>query len=242
MVKRRMSRAARNARPAKRRRVTAMVVSRRIPRPIRAALPTINIKRTVYLGSVTPGTTSTSHFWRYIAPSLDVGFTNESNASMGGLTNLSEYTSLFDTYRLNAIKCVLRPRQGMAVADQNTNAAISFERGYHSVLFDKEGTISPAGIYQPSTYNSFLEQGNVRTYDATKPLTIYLKPLVQEQYGNGAVRYIKPNWTDLGTTGNAMQHRGFHLFTHTQSMSAASLGRCAYDVFVTYYVQFKGQR
>lgn len=241
VIKRKATRVAAR-RQKKRQRTMNISVPRRVPRPIRVAIPTIAVKRTCYLGTVTPNSSSTPAFWRYISTSLDSGFTNESNFSMGGLTNLAEYTPLFDQYRLNAIKYVLRPRQGMNVADQNNATAISHERGYHSVLIDKAGTITPTGTFTSTTYNTFLENGNVRTYDATKPVTIYIKPLVQEQYGSGAFRYVKPRWTDLGTAGNAMPHRGFHLFTHTNSMNTASLGRYAYDVFVTYFIQFKGQR
>lgn len=208
----------------------------------RRGTPFISVKRTCYLGAFTPNSTTTNGFWQYRTVSLTKGFFDASAASMGGLSNLTEYTSLFDLYKLGAVKITLRPNQQNMQSDQVLYSSSTTQNiPYVSICIDPTDNVSPTGVYNATTYNAFMEQGNrVRTKRADRTFSVYLKPKVIEQYGNGADRYVSPRWTRLdNTAGQDMPHRGYHMFFHNQAFSA---GFMTYDVFVTYYLRFKGAR
>lgn len=204
------------------------------------AVPQITVRRTCYLGTITPNTTATYGFWQYRQVSLSNGFYDQALSSMGGLTNVAEYQALFDQYKLCAFKITLRPRAVNMVNDQTATAAYGRDQNWVSVVRDPTDNISPTGLYTAATLNTFLESGKVKTFRGDKPVNIYMKPLVQEQYGGGSNRYVRPQWTDLTATGISMPHRGYHLFFHTNTLTSASL--TPYDVFVTYYVKFRGMK
>lgn len=208
----------------------------------RARTPRISVKRTVHLGLFSPNTTSTNGFWQYRTVSLDDGFINESGISMAGLINVVEYENIFDQFKLNAAKITLRPRVTNLSAEQDapTAGTVFREIPYVTISLDPYDTIVPSGTYSRATYNAFLEAGkNIRTRRADRPFSVYLKPVVREQYGGGATRYMKPRFTDLNASGKAMAHRGYHMFFHNQNFSGTFT---QYDVFVTYFLQFKGQK
>lgn len=200
----------------------------------------IKVTRTCYLGQYQPTTASTPGFWQYRTVSLTSGYNNQSGVNMGGLSNLAEYVPLFDQFKLSAYKIVLRPNQ----VDYNQPMNASSLTGvlpYVHVVHDPMTATIPSGTYSAATVNQFLEQGNVRTYRGDRKVTIYVKrPKVREEYGTGAIRYISPTWTTLDNSfGQAMEHRGFHLMHSSQNLAAAFP---AYDVFVTYYLRFRGMK
>lgn len=204
---------------------------------------TLRVTRKCYLGTVTPNTTATVGFWRYIEPSLTRGFVNEIGSSMGGLANLSEYQALFDQYKLGAWKITLVPRVAELTSDQQNAAATQYEKCYFTIIKDPMDTIPPGGTYTAANYNTLLENGKARVLRADRPVNIYMKPKIVEQYGAGANRYVSPKFTDLNSSaGIDVRHRGFHIFQHCNNFNAASLSRYAYDVFITYYLTFKGQK
>lgn len=210
------------------------------PRSSLNAVPQISVKRTCYLGTISPNTVATYGFWQYRTVSLNSGFTDQALANMGGLSNLSEYTALFDQFKLCAFKIVLRPRRLDVQSTQDVPTGSSFlDRNYVTIVKDPTDITSPTGLYTVATFNSFLECGKARTYRGDRPISIYMKPKVQEQYGSGANRYVSPKWTDLNTSGTTMPHRGFHLYFHNQAMTNTFM---QYDVFITYYLKFKGMK
>lgn len=234
---RRGSKAAAAKRAAKR---AYKRISSRPSASLRAAIPQISIKRTCYLGNLSPQTTTTNGFWQYRTVSLNIGFVDAVGNSMGGLTNVAEYEALFDQFKLSAFKIVLRPRVFDLSAQQDIPASSSWrDRPYVSVIKDPYDRTNPSGTYTQANLNTFLTLGNVKTYRGDKNITIYMKPKVSEDYGLGAQRYVNPNWTDLNTAGKDMQHRGFHMFFHTQSMQQSFSN---YDVFITYYLKFRGMK
>lgn len=207
---------------------------------LRRAIPTIAIKRTCYLGVLSPQTTTVGGFWQYRTVSLTTGFVDAVGSSMGGLSNVAEYEALFDQYKLSAFRIVLRPRVFELNATQDIPASSSWrDRPYVSVIKDPYDRTNPTGTYTQANLNTFLTLGNAKTYRGDRNVVIYMKPKVSEDYGLGAQRYVSPAWTDLNTAGKDMQHRGFHMFFHTQSMQQSFSN---YDVFVTYYLKFRGMK
>lgn len=214
-----------------------------ISRPMRfSSIPKISVTRTCYLGNFIPDTVSTNGFWQYRTVSLTKGFLNQNATSLGGLTNLSEYTALFDSYKMNAFKVVLRPRISSINRDQDVPTAGTTiqEIPYCTVIKDSYDNTAPTGTYTAANLNTLLEDGRAKTYRADRPITIFMKPKVIEQYGSGADRYVTPKFTRLNNSnGQDMPHRGFHTFFHMQNFAA--LGALSYDVWITYYLQFRGQ-
>lgn len=213
-----------------------------ISRPSRALrMPSnaLNVKRRVFAGSVTTGTVSTGRFWSYVTTSLTSAGTLFTTA-LGGLTNMTEYDALFDTYALKGVKFEFQPKL-VDISQPQTYDSVSpavLDRGYIDVIIDPKSNTVPSGTLTGATYNAFAEIGNPKTYRADKPFSVYFKPLIQEQYGGGFNRYITPRPTDI--TATAMQHRGFHIFWRNQNMS--SVTNVSFDVYVTYYLQFRGKR
>lgn len=211
-----------------------------ISRPLRYSAPILTVKRTCCLGTISPNVTTTNGFWQYRTVSLGEGFKDQTGASMGGLYNIGEFQALFDQYRMRAYKITLRPRAVNMVNDQTATAAFGRDQNWVSVVVDPADIVSPTGTFTFTTLNSFLETGKVKTYRGDKTVNIFVKPKVFEQYGSGANRLVKPDWTSTDATGTFAPHRGYHLFFHTNTMTSASL--TPYDVFITYYLQFRGQR
>lgn len=214
-----------------------MVVARNL-RPFR-----LNVVRKICSSTpLTFGTAATEQFYKYCTVSLQNGFSTFSATptTICNLTNLTEYSSLFEQYRLNAFKIELIPRYQNFQTDQNAGTATVRNIPMVYICKDSGNASTYSGTWQPLFLNGLLENGG-RTYRGDRKITIFMKPRVSEQYGAGANRYVKPQWTDLTTTaGQQMAHRGFHMFVYSNTWDNASFP--VFDVFVTYYLQFRNPR
>lgn len=204
----------------------------------RGRIAMLSVKRTCWVGSFTPSTAATTNFWTYQKPTLGSAFADNSGA-LTGLSNLAEYTPLFDQYKINGIRLHFKPRFMNYNLDQlNPTIGVSLkDMPYVSVIMDPKSNVLPTGAYTAATINTFLEQGNVKTRRADKPFSVYLKPMVVEQFGGGANRYIRFPWTDSSNT--TVPQLGYHLFFHNQNFATAFN---TYDVFATYFLQWKGMK
>lgn len=208
----------------------------RVPRPLKTNY--LSIKRSWYAGRVVPSTVSTNNFWCYCTPTLmNAGIL--STTTLSGLPNLSEYTVLFDAYKISGIKYRFVPRNMDYNLGQINPTGTFYDVPMVSIINDPTSVVLPSGAYTMATYNTFAETGSLRRIRGDKEFTIYMKPLIQEQYGSGALRYIKPRFTATDSNGQTMPHRGFHIFWHNFNFSSTFT---EYDVYVTYYITFKGQR
>lgn len=237
-MKRKRSSGRRTKRPYKRARRSYKKrgMKYRRARPRQALL---SVKRTCWIGSFTPATAATSDFWSYQTPSLASAFAAPGGVALGGLSNLAEYTPMFEQYKINGIKLAFKPRFVNFNMDQQVpTAGVAFrDPPYVSVIMDPRNNVTPSGLYSAATINSFLENGNVKTRRADRAFSVYVRPQVQEQFGGGAVRYIKSPWTNSGDT--TVAQRGYHLFFHNQNFGTTFN---QYDVFVTYFLQWKGMK
>lgn len=204
----------------------------------------LTVKRRCYGGTVTVTNVTTADFWQYIEPTI-TGF-SIFNDGVSGLTNIAEYQALFDQYKVNAVKIEFKPRVGALMAVQNpygTPAVPFVERPYVAVGMDRMSTTIPTGTYGLGSYNFFCEQvSNVRTYRGDRPFTVYLnKPMCTEQYAAGATRYVRHTWTDLDdVTSTALKLRGFHIYGYNQAFNTTLNNQ--YDIFVTWYISFRGMK
>lgn len=220
-----------------------MIISRRnafrkIPRGI--PMNALKVSRTWYAGQVVPNTTTTAGFWNYVSSSLSSAGTIAGTA-LSALPNSTEYTNLFDTFKLNGIKFKFRPRNvDLNLSQTNPSTGTTYtDVPYVTYLVDPYSGLAPSGTYSIATYNNLLQEGKIKTVRGDKEFSIYVKPRVQEQFGSGAIRFISPRYTLTDTNGTTMPHRGFHMFFHSYNFTGVFN---TYDVYVTYYMTFKGQK
>lgn len=201
-------------------------------------------RRLVVSGSpVTVSTVATSNFWRYQTVSLDSGFQqmDVAGTTLVSLSNKTEYQALFDEYKLSAFKITLVPKYVNYSTDQAVALGTTLVP-YVCIVKDPQSTLTPSGTWSNTTLNTLLENGG-KIYRADRPVNIYMRPMVQEQYGSGATRHIRPRYTELASAaGTAMQHRGFHIYFFVGTWVPAQMAGLAWDVRVTYYLRFKNQK
>ena len=206
---------------------------------------TLTVKRLVVGSSqVSFNNVATQNFWRYNMVQLDNGFANYNGSGIVALlTNLAEYQTMFNQYKLSAFKITFRPRYNDINANQGDAATYTGGKDipYFCINKDPFSRVIPSGTWGPTSLNTLLEDGG-KIYRADRPVSIYMKPWITEQYGSGATRFIKPRFTDNDASGASMSHRGFHLYAYTQNFNASALASYSWDVYVTYYLQFKNVR
>lgn len=203
--------------------------SRNVPRrrlKLRTAM--MSYKRKFFLQNWAPNTTTTAGFWRRYQSQLT------------DIPNSAELTALFDQYKINAIKLEFLPRFDNFSGNDTTDTAvpgITNQSGTNvHVSYDTYTTITPGGTYNSANCNTFLEQGRVKTYTGTKPITIFYKPTLVD---NG--RYVKPRWlsTDFAVPATHV-HYGPNVFMQDINFNG-SFGQ-TFDVFLTMYVQVRNMK
>jgi len=222
MVKRR-SPTARSG-PAKRRR-TSTYRPRRRPRMPTYAMRTV---KTTYQGTWTFSSAATSGFWKYY------------EAQAIQMSEFSEFATIFDEYKITNLKYTFRPRYDSTDAI-NVSAGTSVPLCYAHVIKDPASTRIPNGVYSATTINQFLENGSVKSYTLTKPMSVSFRPkiLTQDFGGGTASTATASRW--IRTTEDAVPHRGFHMFLQNNALTASNAS-ITLDVFVTYTIMFRGAR
>lgn len=199
----------------------------RIPRSIAPAK--LAAKRTFYAGNWTFGTAAVGDYWRYMSYSLNQ------------LPSVTEFTSLFDEYKICAIKVTFRPSYDSVDSAALSISSTTGPQAYAHVCIDPSSTNLPAGIYNSATLNSFLENSGVKSYTTNRPFSVYFKPKIRDQVqGTGANAEIrKAKWIRTNETGAV--HAGFNMFLQQNNFSTSN-ARVQLDMFVTYYMMFKNLR
>lgn len=204
----------------------------------------LSVKRTCFVGTITPASTTTASFWNYVTPSLASAGTI-CGTTLGGLNNVAEYQALFDQYKLAAVKLSFKPRYVDVNLNQiNPSSGTSTtDRQFLSYVIDTRGTTTISGTYGTTSYNQFTETGKVKIRRGDKEVSIYIKPKINEQFGGGANRYVSPKFADMDSNGLAIPHRGVYIYHHTQNTLSSGIPTFgAYDVFATYYLTFIGMK
>lgn len=187
-----------------------------VPRNIgsRVPIPKVTFKRTSNIGAWTFSTVTVPGYWQYLTYNMSQHF-----------TNFTEIASLFDEYKVNAIKVTFRPRyDNIPIAGQS--------QAFAHVIIDPSSSVTPTGAYSQASLNSFLENGNVKTYTLNKPFSVYWKPKTSVTTPTStyytASRYLK-------TTDNTAAFRGFHMFLQQNNMATDNTN-IVLDQFVTVYL------
>lgn len=199
--------------------------------PLRARAPIMKYVRTFRLENWTPSTATTADFWRYYQPTF------------AQLQAYTEFTTLFDEYRISALKLTFRPRynsfDGANTTDTTLPGVTNQGQTYLSIIVDDStSTPAPAGVYTVTNYNGFSEIGRVKTYVANRPISVYWKPKVTDTVQGLNCRALRSPWIGIDQTG--ISHRGVHAFAHDVNFTGV-FGQ-SFDVYLTYYLMFKGFR
>lgn len=204
-----------------------------ISRPMRRAHggSSMTVSKTFYLQNWSPNTSTTAGYWRYFSSDINQ------------LPEVSMYSSVFDTYRINSIKYTLRPRYdgfgGENTTDTTLPGVTNQGQDWVHVIIDPKSYTTPSGTYSSTTLNSFLQSGKVRTYRGTRPIswTVKYPCLRDDQNGVTNAKAIRAGFLDCSF---APQHYGTHVFIQDVNMTG-TFGN-SYDLFVTMNVTFKGQK
>lgn len=206
---------------------------RRVPRPIKQSMvPSMNVTRTWWSANWSPNTTTTAGFWRYLTLTL---------SQMPAYT---EYTALFDSYRINTIKYTFRPKYDSFAGNDTTDTTLPgvTNQGGEDVhvVIDPKSAVTPGGTYTSANLNSFLENGMVRTYRGTRPFSFTIKyPCFVDDVNNtSSIAFLKTRFLSTLSPGLVLQ--GAHVFIQDTNLTGV-FGN-TYDIFITANVTFKGQR
>lgn len=202
-----------------------------ISRPRMSRVPSFNVTRTFWHFNWAPNTATTGGFWQYQAITLN------------NVPNVSEYVSVFDTYRINSIKYTFRPRYDSFAGNDTTDTTLPGVTNQGGsdvhVIVDPKSTVNPSGTYTTANLNAFLENGKVRTYSGNKPFSFLIKyPCIQTDV-NGTSSAQLQRAPYLSTKTGTIAHRGAHTFISDVNLTG-NFGN-SWDVFVTLNMTFKGQ-
>lgn len=191
---------------------------------------TFTLSRTWYGGNWSPVSTATTGFWRY----LSFGLAN--------LPSYQDFTNIFDEYRFDSIKVLLRPRfDGFVGNDSTDTAPPAVTNGPSTqvnVIIDPGSNVVPSGTYSSGTFNSFLENGKVVSYQGNKAVTFTIRrPTVDNQLFLGTSKMVSP-W--ISTSDSASAHKGAHVFMSDVNLTGFFYQ--SYDLFYTYNLSFRGMK
>lgn len=153
--------------------------------------------------------------------------------TLNSLPNYTDFTSLFDQYRITKVSMYCIPRVTGYVLSQTSGSVVDPTAPTPACVFHY--AIDHTDVTTPSALGDILQYDNHRTVNAYKPFTITLKPAAADTMWQGvsASGYgPKPNaWID--SKSYAVQHYGMKWAWQCNS------DYCYLDVYTTYWVDFK---
>lgn len=166
--------------------------------------------------------------------------------SIEGLPNLTEFTNLFDAYRINKIVMKITPRA--TSVDVSSPGTSFYQEGPSPILhyvIDNDDVTTPSAdqsgidvLRQFATYKQVRLTGN-------RPFKVVIKPRpVSTVYGYSTGLLINPRkqgaWMNCANTN--IKHYGFKSILEYLAPSANTSWRYNFEVDTTYYMSFKGVR
>jgi len=188
--------------------------ARRIPRTLARSIPQVhNYKRTAYFASALSVSNLAEVYGSYAF-------------QISSLANVAEYTSLYDMYKINAVKWTLMPRGNSAEAGTNNN-----NTKVMSVLdFDDDDT--------PTSVDQLCQYETLKTTNLSRDHSRYLRPKFARMIYKTAATTgygVGSGWIDCNSTDVPNYGIKYCLLRTTS-------GTVTYDLKVTYYLSFKGVR
>lgn len=146
--------------------------------------------------------------------------------SLDQLVNYSEFTNLFDLYKINAVRVKFMPTF-------NDEPLGTSRLGLFHVAFDPNG-VSSGSV----TLDGVLQYQNLKTRRLDQMLTYYCKPCIESPVYNSAVSSgYGPTRRWIDTNNPSVPHYGLLLAYQSQGIQTPS-----WRVVVTYYLTTKNVR
>lgn len=189
----------------------------------------------------------TYNYFNFQSPSLIPGAKSYGalnyQFSIENITSVTEFTSLFDSYRINKVVLKIVPRASVTVASGNASLKYpDFSPNVHYAIDHDDIAIpsaNEAGINILRQYPSYkCRRLNGRSF------TIIIKPRPPgTAYGYDTALELNLNkmgaWIDCASTN--IKHFGLKMVFEGISPVADALS-CPFEIMATYYMSFKGIR
>lgn len=193
--------------------------------------PIVTIKRQLRLGSWVFDSASVAGFWRYEI------------ADLGGLPQIGDFVQCFEEYKINAVKYSYYPNFDSISAADATSSVLPAPIPSYQVMtcIDKyTASPAPAGAYGAATLATFLaECPNTKKHQYGKPFHVYYRPTQTDDVNNvAAAKYRKSQWNRVANI--TLPHFGHHAFIWGEGGFAVP--GLSHEIFVTFYMQFRGTR
>jgi len=146
------------------------------------------------------------------------------NFSLSDLPNVTEFTSLYDVYKINAVKIVFIPQMTQNISLSTVNNAAANARFFSAI--DYTDSTGPTSMDQLRQYQSCKYTSCLRTHKR------YFKPRIMD---SGAAYNPGKPW--IATSSPNVNY--FGLYIGVEPMSASVTPTMAYSIECTYYVSFK---
>lgn len=204
-----------------------MAVASRVNNPL---ISYARFKRTSWAANWPFNTVSVSGFYRLVAPALSV------------LGNLSEYTALFDVYKVHKVTVTFIPRFGdvsLEAGDSGPQTAYN-NQFYCTVGYDRNNVTAPTGTYGSSSFNEFLSRvDNPKTYKLDKPFSYSYTPNILNSAASGTSVVSCP-W--LSTTNTTELLLGSLAYIHDVNFTNLATLPPSVDIMYTLDFSMKGNR
>lgn len=211
--------------PINRRRAVRVVRRRRynVARRGRVRVLRRGVALTKVIGSNIHHFKRTAYYSGFLAGSTVMDVVGAMQFQLNALPNYTEFTNLFDCYRINAIKVTLMPRANSAEAGTNQGLVKLF------TVIDTDDATSPTNLQEVLQYE------NVKSSNSAYDHKRYLKPKIARslyQAGGIAAYGESTGWIDCSNPG--VPHYGLKYVLQQLPAGAQS-----WDCKIKYYLSFK---
>lgn len=189
-------------------------------------------KRIVNLGQYTASITSGS------VPTISP-VSKAFSFQLSDLPNVSEYTSLFDQYKITGIKLRIVPRTAMTTQGVVTGTTAPVGYGQVVTAIDYDDAANPIAK------DTLLEYGSAKYTSSNKIHSRYFKPKVLNavwvNIASTGYSPVKAPWIDQAN--NNLPHYGLKMWIDApENSGGGSNSSISYDVYATYYFMCKNTR
>lgn len=186
-------------------------------------------KRTVNLGSLTASITSAG-----VPTPISTGL----SFNLAQLPGVTDFTSLFDQYKINGIKYSLVPTANSAILSGVSNVAsgYGFQRLNSVIDYDDDS--------QPTGEDQLLQYGSLKTTPPMRTHVRYFKPKVDtEVFQSGVTTGYAPRgnmWIDVNNS--TVKHYGLKLYANAPVGVTNTAASITYTAYATFYIACKNVR
>lgn len=144
---------------------------------------------------------------------------------LSDLPNYTEFTQLFDEYKICAVKVKFMPLQ----SETNTGTTTNYQMMPFFTVIDPDDTTAPADL------NTLFQYESLKAHFPLRPFSRYIKPRMSVGAYSGAFSSyanVKPGWVDASSP--SVQHYGLKI-----GLAATPNVVYSWQMILTYYMKFR---